>query len=116
METAARRRTLFNWVAKRLLPSAVFTCILVVAACGAASEPFIARGVIVELEADDIIIWETVTIRTSDGETLTFLRGDTVDLRFWRASHLDEHRVLGSPVTVEYIRGDGGLVAVAFSD
>lgn len=87
---------------------------LVVAACGPTT--LSVRGLVVEVRADDLIEWESIMVRAGEGVEIEFFRGASIDLRFWRASHLREHMVLGSPVTVEYKTQDGFLVATTIHD
>lgn len=75
-----------------------------------------ARGLIVEVQADSIIEWETLTLKLPDGKQRSFLRGAGVDLRFWRASHLREHMAGALPVTVTYVKSGRGLVATSIGD
>ena len=74
------------------------------------------RGQVVAVEADDIVEWDWLTVRADDGRELTFLRGDGVDLRFWRASHLREHQRDGVAIVVFYEAADEGLVARSIED
>ena len=75
-----------------------------------------ARGVVVDVQASGLIEWESITVRTDDRAELTFLRGQRIDLRFWRASHLRDHMATGARVRVEYDATDQGLIAVAIND
>ena len=101
MRCAAPRRT----AAALVIVIAAFA----VVACGTST--LSVRGLVVEVRASDIIEWESILVRAGDGGELEFERGATVDLRFWRASHLREHMNLGLPVIVEYEDVDGTLVA-----
>ena len=75
-----------------------------------------ARGVVVDVQASGLIEWESITVRTDDRAELTFLRGQRIDLRFWRASHLRDHMATGARVRVEYDATDQGLIAVGIND
>ena len=74
------------------------------------------RGQVVAVEASAIIEWESLTLRTDDGRELTFLRGEKVDLLFWRASHLREHSQTGEAIVVFYESTGQGLVAQSIED
>lgn len=75
-----------------------------------------ARGLIVDVRAESVVEWESLTLRLSGGKELTFTRGADVDLRFWRASHLREHMAGAQPITVRYSESKGRLVAISISD
>ncbi len=91
----------------------------VLAACGggdqgAGERQF--RGAVVAVRGDDPLRWDTITVRDAAGRELIFLRGEGVDLRFWRATHLREHVLSTAPVTVTYRQGAQGLVATRLGD
>ena len=99
----------------RLLPLLLLMVLGVATACtGGAFKN--AQGVVVDVQASGLIEWESITVRTDDRAELTFLRGQTIDLRFWRASHLRDHMATGARVRVEYDATGQGLVAVAIND
>jgi hypothetical protein len=71
-------------------------------------------GVVVEvISPSSIVEWDSLTLRSDEGKEFQFLRGDGVDLRYWRASHLREHMQRGDRVTVTYQKERGRLVAQA---
>ena len=74
-----------------------------------------AEGVITAVEAASLIEWTSVTLREPSGRELTFLRGNGIDLRFWRASHLREHIAFSDLVRVTYRETPQGLVAESIS-
>ena len=74
-----------------------------------------ADGVIIDVAANSLIEWTSMTIREPSGRELTFLRGGGVDLRFWRASHLREHMTFGDLMRVTYEETPQGLVAESIS-
>ena len=109
MRCAASRRT-----AAALIIAIAAIAAFAVVACGTST--LSVRGIVVEVRAGDIIEWESIVVRAEDGRELEFDRGATVDLRFWRASHLREHMNLGLPVIVEYEDVNGTLVARTIGD
>ena len=66
-------------------------------------------GVVTDVQSNSILEWTSITVRDRSGRELTFLRGDGVDLRFWRASHLREHMLFSTPVKVTYHETQQGL-------
>ena len=84
-----------------------------IAACDGADT---VAGFLTEVDAPAAVEWESIVVETQDGELFTFLRGDSVDLRFWRASHLREHMLSSQPVQVTYESRDGALVATEIDD
>lgn len=72
-------------------------------------------GVITSVTADSLIEWTSMTIREPSGQELRFLRGNGVDQRFWRASHLREHITFGDLMRVTYEETPQGLVAESIS-
>ena len=83
-------------------------------ACGDGEKT--ARGVITNVQAESILEWESVTLRTTDGTEITVNRGPGIDLRYWRASHLREHMLTGAPVTLTYNQSSGYLVATKITE
>ncbi len=89
------------------------------AGCGGGDDGVVTQSVvgrIIAVEADAIIEWESLILLAEDGRELTFLRGEGVDLRFWRASHLREHAQNSASVVVSYEETDRGLVAQSIDD
>ena len=68
------------------------------------------------MQAEGILEWDSLTLKDSGGKAHTYARGEEIDLRFWRASHLREHMTKAEPVTVEYRKEDKGLVAISISE
>ncbi len=97
-----------------ILTIVILVSAFVFAACG--STTLSVRGLVVEVSADDLIQWESIIVRSDEGVEIKFFRGPSIDLRHWRASHLREHMILGTPVTVEYKAQNGFLVATTIHD
>ena len=74
------------------------------------------QGHITGVQAQGILEWDSLSLRDSKGRSYTFVRGEEIDLRFWRASHLREHMNSAEAVTVNYKRAGKDLVAIAISD
>lgn len=72
-----------------------------------------ARGQIVGVESLDIGHARSLTLRTNDGRQLVFLVDASVDMT---PGHMREHMTLGQPVTVDYRRAGGDLVATRLTD
>ena len=71
------------------------------------------RGMVVEVDAASLLDLESLTVLDDAGKRWTFVaRG----YRGFTPSHLNEHRVLGDPVTVVFHRGSGGLVIDDITD
>ncbi len=90
--------------------------VVMVAACNNGDPTNAVSGIITEVNAASPVEWESIVVEDRNGEQFVFRRGDSVDLRFWRASHLREHMLSGSPVEVTYETGDGALVATEIGD
>jgi hypothetical protein len=73
-------------------------------------------GAVVAVRGDDAVRWDAITVRDSTGRELIFARGEGVDLRFWRATHLREHMLSAAPVKVTYRQSSQGLVATRLDD
>ena len=102
---------------KPSLPVIAFIAILLLSltACGGDSMHSV-RGLVTEVSGTDVIQWETIEVRDSSGKQYTFIRGDSVDMVQWRASHLRQHKADFSPVTVDYQSTKQGLVATKITD
>lgn len=83
---------------------------------GTPSGTHTAAGVVAAVQAETLLEWSSMTLREPSGKELTFSRGDRVDLRLWRASHLREHIVSASPIMVLYRETPQGLLALSLSD
>ncbi len=68
------------------------------------------EGTIVAVEGDSLIDWTSVTLHSPNGDK-RFLRGEGVDLRYWRASHIREHMLQGDVLIVTYRDSEQGQVA-----
>jgi hypothetical protein len=99
------------------LPTLISVAALVLglASCSGSALPG-ETGVITAVEAEGLVEWQSLTLLTVDGRELTFLRGDEIDLRRWRVSHLRQHMLLGQTVTVTYEGSPRGRVAVRLRD
>lgn len=86
---------------------------LLVVSCGG-GDPSV-RGVVVDItgQLDDI---ESFVLATEDGERFTFAVSGESDFHALPLGHLNEHRVSGAPVIVEYEEEDGSLVVVSLRD
>jgi hypothetical protein len=90
--------------------------VLVVAACDDTAPVNVVSGTITEVDSASVVEWASIVVETRDGERFTFQRGDSVDLRFWRSSHLRDHMLSGSRVEVTYEIRNGDLVATGIGD
>ncbi len=92
------------------------TLLIAVVACGGSDEP-IAEGVVVDVEGTLTTV-ERFTIRTTDGEDLTFVPGPDVGFHGRRPlGHLRVHLTSGEPVVIAYEKApDGSLVALEIED
>lgn len=74
-----------------------------------------ARGLIQNVEGKSLLELESLTITDDSGTLWTFeARGKIIP--GFTPSHLNEHRVLGLPVTVEYHREGDALVIDDITD
>ena len=89
--------------------------LLSLTACGSDGTHSV-RGLVTAVSGTDVLQWETMEVQDSSGKTYTFIRGDTVDMVQWRASHLREHKAGFTPVTVYYKSTKQGLVATKIMD
>ncbi len=105
-----RRRPLAVLRARLAIPAAVvLAASLALAGCGASDEA--AAGIVVAVDAPGGQV-SGFTLRSQQGETITFTIGDLqVDDVAFPAAHLTEHAVTGAPVAVEYRVVDGVNVA-----
>ena len=79
--------------------------------------PLSVRGTIVAVNDTGLLEWDSLVLRpSSGGADLTFTRGPEIDLRYWRAAHLREHMLGGSPTTVTYKKSGPSFVATDLSD
>ena len=90
--------------------------LLFVVVTGCDPNPSSVRGNITGVQAQGILEWDSLTLRDNRGRSYIFVRGEAIDLRFWRASHLREHMNNAETVTVHYKQTSQYLVAVAITD
>ena len=86
---------------------------MVVASCGGGTKT--VHGVVIEIDGqlDDVKGFEIVTL---DGRRLLLTVGPGSDFHDLPLSHLNEHRVSGAPVVVEYEEHEDVLVVVDLRD
>lgn len=94
----------------------LFVTLLLLTVSCASEKELTVRGDVSGLQAPSLIEWDLLTITTDIGKQYVFSRGKSVDLRFWRASHLRAHMQDKLPVTVNYLKGPDGLVAIGITD
>lgn len=72
-------------------------------------------GHVVEVESQSLTTFTSLVIRDDDGEIWTFTGQGT--FTGFTPSHLNEHKILGETVTIEYSeREDGSLIVTKISD
>ncbi|MBQ11075.1 MAG: hypothetical protein CMJ45_05950 [Planctomyces sp.] len=71
------------------------------------------EGLVVEVVGRNIVELETLRIRTSDEQVLTFTADGPLA---FSPSHLREHQLFGQMVVVSYVRRGQSLVAVEITD
>ena len=76
-------------------------------------ETEIIRGLILEVNAKSLLDIESLTIVDNVGNKWNF---NAMGFRGFTPSHLNEHRVLGDPITVTFHRAEGALVIEEISD
>ena len=108
------RRTLFSMtVAVTVLASACATS-------GVAEPPSTAHGVVVDVDGASLQRMASFTVRTDDGQVLTFVPApdfNANESHTMSPGHVREHMALAMPVIVTYRRArDGSLVALTASD
>lgn len=86
---------------------------IVTVSCGGSERT--VHGVVIEIQGRLDII-ESFDIVTLDGERLTLEVTPDSDFHDLPLSHLNEHRVSGAPVVVEYADEGGVLTVVALRD
>ena len=67
----------------------------------------IVRGLVFEVNAKSLLEIESLTVVDNGGNTWNFNAGK---FRGFTPSHLNEHRVVGVPITVTFHRIEGDLV------
>jgi hypothetical protein len=95
--------------------------VLVASACAAppAQQAATARGVLVDVQSGGLQQLNSFTLRTDDGEELTFKPAPNFNQGVTHAmtpGHMREHMALADPVTVMYIDQNGQLVALSATD
>lgn len=78
-----------------------------------AQQTEIVRGLIFEVNTKSLLDIESLTLVDDVGNTWIFGGGG---FRGFTPSHLNEHRVLGDPITVTFHRKNGDLVIDKISD
>ena len=97
-------------------PVLVLLLLPILSACREEAAPSV-RGTIVAVNGAGLWEWDSLGLHPNGGGAdLTFQRGPEVDLRYWRASHLREHMLGGTPVTITYKKSGTALVATNLSD
>ena len=76
-------------------------------------ETEIVRGLVLEVNAKSLLDIESLTIVDSVGNTWNF---NARQFRGFTPSHLNEHRILGDPITVTFHRIEGDLVIEEIMD
>lgn len=74
----------------------------------------VVEGIVVGLDGDLTEV-AGFTVRTTDGETLTFVPAEDGDFAF-PLQHLGEHRSTLEPIVVEFQDRDGTLIATSVDD
>ena len=97
---------------RRLLLSMLIPALLVSACAGSTRT---VHGVVIEIdgELDDIRGFELVRL---DGERITLRVAPDSDFHDLPLSHLNEHRISGAPVIVEYEKRGDELIVLALRD
>jgi len=115
-EPARRQRRRPRSGGLRFVPVAVFLGLLVaVGGCEAGTQT--ARGVVVAVDAPTATDVRGFTLRTDDGELLTFRIGRlTLGGDAFPAVHLREHLRTLDPIVVVYRLEDGERVALRLTD
>lgn len=87
---------------------------VVLAGCGSSN---VVAGFVVDVRSSSLTEIDSVTLRTNDGETMTF-RIDTLELGedAFPATHLREHMALNQPVAVAFREEVGEKVAYRLKD
>ncbi|MCL0099280.1 hypothetical protein M1O55_00185 [Dehalococcoidia bacterium] len=73
----------------------------------------IVRGLVFEVNAKSLLEIESLTVVDNGGNTWNFNAGK---FRGFTPSHLNEHRVVGVPITVTFHSENGDLVIEKISD
>lgn len=87
--------------------------VLLLTGCRATPATHVVRGLIVDLQQQDIAHAERITLRTERGETLELQVASTVT---FTVAHLREHMLFAEPVTVTYVEDKGENVATVITD
>ncbi len=100
---------------KRLVAT-VLTAALLAAACGG-DHADMAQGIVVAIDQTPPVQVHGFTLRTSDGQELTFIIGDLqLDAGSFNASHLLVHEATSQPIIVGYRTVNGQRVAFRLVD
>ena len=96
--------------------------LLLVAACSppqAAAQTQTVRGVLIDVQARGLQQLDSFTVRTDDGQELTFTPAPNFNQGESHAmtpGHMRQHMALADPVTVTYRDEGGRLVALSATD
>ena len=92
-----------------------FSLAILIVACGPA--PSTAAGFVVDVKSTSLTAIQSFTLRTQEGETLTFRVGPLeLDGGAFPAGHLREHMALNQAVAVAYREENGERVAYRLAD
>jgi hypothetical protein len=96
------------------------TLLLLGCAAPAASAPTrTAHGVLLEVQSPGIQQVDSFTLRTDDGQELTFVPARNFNAgvaHVMTPGHMRQHMALAEPVTVTYREDNGTLVALSATD
>jgi hypothetical protein len=85
----------------------------------ATAQTHTARGVLVDVESQGIQRIDRFTLRTDDGQELTFIPASDFNVGTTHAmtpGHMRQHMSLAEPVQVTYREESGQLVALSAAD
>jgi hypothetical protein len=85
----------------------------------AAADTHSVRGVLVDVESKSIQQVDEFTLRTDDGQELSFVPAPNFNQgieHLMTPGHMRQHMALGEPVTVTYRDESGKLVALSATD
>jgi hypothetical protein len=85
----------------------------------AATNTQTVRGVLIDVQARGLQQLDSFTIRTADGQELTFVPGQNFnqgEAHAMTPGHMRQHMALADPVTVTYRQENDRLVALSATD
>jgi hypothetical protein len=91
---------------------------VVLASCAPNPEHAVS-GILIDVQAAEIVHAETVNLRDNDGKVWSFRVSRTVadnPEESFSASHLRQHMMLAQPVEVRYLESTAGLEAIRIRD